>query len=151
MRPPLSGPEVVVPRASYVSKVASLYALLFVDAVLNAVTDTSVLSLELVVFVTFLQARARARAKIPEHTARRGPPPPRPAAQPAIACTCLPRALRALRSRASAAPAALAVGQRRVQHNHTTIRLNPRSNPDPPLEPLVKPSPEPNPNPSPKP
>ncbi|KAJ1629937.1 transmembrane protein 138-domain-containing protein [Pavlovales sp. CCMP2436] len=48
-----------VSRASYVGKVATLYAMLLADAILNAVTDTSVNTLELVVFVTFLQVLLR--------------------------------------------------------------------------------------------
>mmetsp|Transcript_17636 Transcript_17636/g.54919 ORF Transcript_17636/g.54919 Transcript_17636/m.54919 type:complete len:173 (+) Transcript_17636:205-723(+) len=55
--PGAEGPT--VSRASYVGKVSILYVLLFVDAVLNAVTDTSVSSLELVVFVAFLQVLLR--------------------------------------------------------------------------------------------
>lgn len=54
---PSAGPA--VSRGAYVGKVSALYALLFVDAVLNAVTDTSALTLEVVAFVTFLQVLCR--------------------------------------------------------------------------------------------
>mmetsp|Transcript_12941 Transcript_12941/g.38025 ORF Transcript_12941/g.38025 Transcript_12941/m.38025 type:complete len:169 (+) Transcript_12941:215-721(+) len=59
MSAPQAPVDPTVQRASYVGKVAGLYVLLFVDATLNAITDTQVNSLELVVFVAFLQILLR--------------------------------------------------------------------------------------------
>lgn len=53
------GADPAVAKASYVGKVATLYVLLFVDATLNAVADTQQTTLELAIFVTFLQILLR--------------------------------------------------------------------------------------------
>mmetsp|Transcript_18552 Transcript_18552/g.47736 ORF Transcript_18552/g.47736 Transcript_18552/m.47736 type:complete len:170 (+) Transcript_18552:185-694(+) len=53
------GPDPTVAKASYVGKVAALYVLLFVDATLNSVADTQLASLELAIFITFLQILLR--------------------------------------------------------------------------------------------